>query len=330
MSKNYHPESAGSVMINNVPRVGASASIFEVEKLLIKKAKEFDTINYIYVIDDEKKLIGAASIKEIFQFPKITPVSQIMTKDLITVRPNADQERVALLSIEHNLKAIPVVDAENHFLGVVPSDIILNILHQESIEDILRSAGILHKFKDPAKDLIFASAATYFQKRLPWLIIGLFGGLIAAFVVGFFQHILNKMLILAAFIPAVAYIAGAVGTQTQTVFIRSLTLNSKLNFKKYLLREIKVGLSLALILGLVIFMLSFLFWQSLILGTILAVSFFVAISVAMLIAIFLPLLFYKINYDPAIASGPFAIAISDIVSILIYFVVSSLVLSTII
>lgn len=110
-------------------------------------------------------MTGVISAEEIFRLPKTTSVSQIMKKAVVKVRPHIDQERVAMLAIRHNLKAIPVVDAEDKFLGAVPSDVILNILHQENIEDILRSAGV-HSFGDPTKYLITAPATFHFRKPL--------------------------------------------------------------------------------------------------------------------------------------------------------------------
>lgn len=323
--KYFPPESAERIMVSNIPIVSPSSSIREVEKLLLEKTKDFETINYIYVVDAGKKLVGVVSIKEIFRRPKDSVVSEIMKADPVAVRPHTDRERVALLAIKHNLKSIPVVDNENKFLGVVPSDVILKTLHQKNIEDILRSAGI-HKFENPAQDLILASATTHFKKRLPWLVVGLAGGVIAAITVGFFENLFAKMVTLVAFIPAVVYMADAVGSQTQTIFIRSLAIEHNLIFKNYLWRECKVSFFLAIILSIVISLISFWWWASLLLGLILGASFFITIFAASFIAVFLPWFFYKLKYDPAIVSGPFATAIRDVLSIVLYFTIASFVL----
>ncbi len=315
------PDSAGRIMITNVPVILASASMGDIETLLLKEAGNFETINYIYVVNEENKLSGVLSIKEFFCLPKTASVSEIMQKELIAVRPHTDQERVALLAIKHNLKAIPVINQENLFLGVVPSDVILNILHQEDIEDLLRSAGI-RMFKDPARDLITASTFVHFKKRLPWLLVGLLGGLAAASLVGFFEHILSEMLILAAFIPAVVYMADAVGAQTQTIFIRSVAIDQKLDFKKYILREAAVGFFLATALGILVSLFSLMWWEPPILGIILGLSFFITIITAIAVAIILPWILLRWGYDPALASGPFATVIRDILSIMFYFIIA--------
>ena len=326
VNQSFPPESAGRLMTAKVPLAASDATIADIEKILLKRVKEFETINYIYIVNKNKKLKGVISIKDVFRLSKSTPVSQMMEKDSISVRPHTDQERVALLALRHNLKAIPVVDKENHLLGIVPSDVILGILHSENIEDILRFAGV-GKLKDPARSIIGASAAVHFRKRLPWLVLGLLGGVAAAFIVEFFEAALKAQLVLAAFIPAVVYMADAVGTQTQTIFIRSLAIDHNLNLKKYIFRELRVNLFLALVLGIIISTISLLWWQSSLLGVILGISIFVTVLTAMAVAIFLPWLFSKIKYDPAIASGPFATVVRDILSLLIYFSIAQVILN---
>jgi len=285
--KHLHPESAGRIMVTSVPVVVPSAAISEIEYQLTKRAKEFETVNYIYIVNSSHTLAGVISVKDVFQLPKMTKVSDVMKKEVVSVRPHTDQERVAMLAIKYGLKAIPVVDAENHFLGVVPSDTILNVLHQENIEDILLSAGV-HTFKDPARDLITASASVHFKKRVPWLIFGLFGELAAAFIIGFFGDLLLEMLVLAAFIPAITYISGAVGTQTEMIFIRSLALEHTLNLRSYVRREVKVTVFLAIVLALIMALLAFVWWESMFLGIVLGTSFFISIAAAAIIGIFLP------------------------------------------
>ncbi len=311
-------------MVEEIPLIHPLATIAEVEDFLLKNSRKLETINYIYVIDKDRKLKGALSVKEVFRSPKNTEVAEVMQRELVTVRPHTDEERVALLAIEHRLKEIPVVDSENRFLGVVPSDTILNVLHQESIENILKFAGV-HRFKNPAKEIITAPASTYLKKRLPWLLIGLLGGLAAAAVVGFFEDTLRVELILVSFIPAIVYIADAVGTQSQTIFIRSLSLDPHFALKNYLKRELKVGVGIAVILGAGIFLIAKFLWSETI-ASILGISFFIAILAAIAIALFLPWCFSKFKIDPAIASGPFATVIRDIASLAIYLGIASAIL----
>jgi len=280
---------------------------------------------YIYIVNDQNKLIGIISIKELFRTPKNTKVSHIMKKALTFVHPYADQEKVALLALQHNLKAIPVIDKNKNFLGVVPSDIVLNILHNETVEDALHSAGV-HKFDLSATSVIKAPAIKMIKLRLPWLLLGLGGGVLAAQIVGFFEEALSKNLILAMFIPVVVYMSDAAATQTETLFIRSLALNQHLIIKNYFIREIKIGFVIALTCSSLLSIISIIWWKMPYLGLILGTSLFSAIIFAMSIALLIPIILNKFKKDPAIGSGPFATIITDILSLTIYFLIASTIL----
>jgi magnesium transporter len=313
-------ETAGKILTPHVPFVDIESTIGDVEKIISKNIQEYEMISYIYVLNKSTKLLGVFSVKEIFRCAKKTPVKKIMKKEVISVRGSTDQERVTLLALEHDLKAIPVVDKGNNFLGVITSQIINDTLHKEGIEDILRSAGI-GKFKDPAVEIINASTYVHTKKRLPWLLVGLFGGIIAAIIVNFFENILEVYVLLAAFIPAVVYMADAVGAQCQTIFIRSISLDKKLELGKYSFRELKINLILGIILGLIFYFVVLIGWgfESSFFAFILGISIFSTVIISMVISITLPIMFNKINFDPAISSGPLGTAIRDLTSLMVYF-----------
>ncbi len=324
--KDLHPKAAGRLMTESVPTTHPSATIAEVESFLLTNAAKLTTINYIYVLDKERRLSGVLSVKEVFRSPKHTPVAQVMRRDLVTVRPHTEAERVALLAIDRNLKEIPVVDAAGRFLGVVPSDAILNILHQKNVEDVLKFAGV-HRFENSAREILTASAGTHLKKRLPWLLLGLVGGVAAAMLVDIFGETLRLQLILASFIPAIVYIADAVGTQTQTIFIRSLSLDPKLNIANYATRETKIAAAIAGTLGVMMYGIAMVFWPLQNVPIILGLSFSLTILAAVAVAILLPWFFNRIKIDPAIASGPFATVIRDIMSLAIYLTVATVIIS---
>lgn len=309
-------------MTAKVPVFGQDIKIKEAKGEFLSRIKKYDTINYVYVTDAEGMLAGVFSTRELFTAPASARLKEIMVKEVITAHAHTHQETAALLAIKHNIKAIPVVDRNGKFLGAVPSDAILAILHEENIEDLLRFAGI-HRFMEPAREIVTANATTHIEKRLPWLLLGLLGGIGAAMVVGFFEQALQVQVLLAAFIPTVVYMADAVGTQTQTLFIRSLGLEQKLDMKRYVLREIKVALVIAVFVGALGAGISFVWHKSPLLGAILGTSLFATAIMASGVAIALPWIFYRLNYDPAIASGPFATAIRDIVSLVIYFLIAT-------
>jgi len=323
-NKKFPTESAGRKMTKAVPLAYPEESVLNVKKMLFEKIKKIETINYIYVVDKKKKLIGVFSIKEIFRRSGKTKVKEIMQKEVIKVRPYADQEKVVILALRNNLKSIPVVGKGDEFLGVVPSDIILDVFHSENVEDFLKVAGI----HSPLKKISEASSLFLAKARIPWLVFGLLGGVLAARIIDFFETPLKTHFILAAFIPLIVYVSGAVGIQTQTLFIRNLVLDSQLKMTKYLLREIKTAFLIALVLGGLLSLLSiFLFNSPYFIGIILGVSLFLAILTTILIGVFIPWVLQKLKKDPAIGAGPFGTIICDVLSLIIYFSVASLMLN---
>lgn len=316
---------AGNRMVQTVPTVRPNETIAEVERLLITRSKDFETINYVYITDEENRLLGVISLKEVFRAPKNLAVRDLMKTKPVTACFGIRSEKIANLALKYNLKAIPITDKDNRLLGVVPSDIILKILHEEHGEDMMRFAGVIVS-KNQAKDIISASTVSYFTKRLPWLVVGLAGGVAAAFMVNIFETAIRETLALAAFIPAIVYMADAVGSQTQTIFIRSIAVDHSIGMKKYITREIITGLAIAASLSLLISALSFIWWEPAILGVILGISFFITIIAAIAVAIFLPWIFLRAKIDPAIASGPFATVIRDILSLMIYLGVASIII----
>lgn len=318
----YPSESAGRRMVDNVPMALSGERISHIRKRLFEKGEDFETLNYIYILDKDNKLIGVLSLKAVFQKSEEAKIEDLMVKGPVTVRPSTDQERVAILALKHNLKAIPVVNKENIFLGVVPSDVILEILHAENVEDMLRFAGISKRNTVLTKVPVSIMA----KLRLPWLIFGLLGGLLAAQIVSFFEDALTVHFVLAAFIPLIVYMADAVGVQAQTLFIRNLALDSRLDIRNYFFKEIKISLIIALILGGLLAVISFLWFDLLAIGIILGLSLFLTVVCACLIAILIPWLLQNLKKDPAIGSGPFATILRDVLSLLVYFSIASVLL----
>ncbi|NBP56870.1 magnesium transporter [bacterium] len=322
MSNYKIEETAGRIMTTKIPTVGLNDTAQDIHKQLKTQIQNYESINYLYVVNKKNILQGVISIKELHYLDADKRASQVMSRELVTAKLHTDQERVALLAIKYNIKAIPVIDSNGVFQGVVTSDTILNVLHNEDIEDTLKSVGI-RNIDNPAINIIKANAITHFNKRAPWLLGGLAGGLLAAYTVKQFESYLEAQILLAAFIPTIVYMADAVGSQTQTIFIRSLSLQNTLNIGKYITREINIVFLLALVLGVFSVLLGAIVLQALNLGLILGVSIFFTIIMASVIAVLLPLILSKLKIDPAIASGPFATVIRDILSLLIYFLVIS-------
>ncbi len=323
----FPKDSAGRIMTTAVPVVHSSKKASEVEGLLRSRANEFETINYIYIINDRRELIGVLSIQELFHLEAHETLERFVSDSLVTVRPHTDQERVAQLALKHNIKAIPVVSKEHTFMGVVPSDQILTVLNLEHTEDVLQFAGVKHKDLHVSEVLLKNAPFAHVKMRLPWLILGLLGGVVAAVMISFFEETLANELILAAFIPAIVYMADAVCTQTEMLFIRALSIEHGLKVRSYLLRESIVNFLLGAILAALIFVFSFAVAQSLVISSILAISIFFTVWFTVLIAILLPWFLHVRGYDPAVASGPLGTVVIDVLSLAIYLTVATLFLA---
>jgi magnesium transporter len=322
----YKRDSAGDIMVTNVPVVDSAMTVLDIEKFLDNNINSFSTINYIYIIDQSERLIGAISIKDLYGSHKDIRAKDLVISDLVSVSPDIDKEKVAMLAIEKSLKAVPVVDKHGFLLGVVPNDDILKILHEEASEDLFRLGGVIQH--DSYEANIFSSSLTKsLKKRLPWLIVGLFGGLFVAFIVSSFEEVLNRNIILASFIPLVLYMSAAVGSQMQAFIIRDLAFNNNgFKFSKYILRHAKVVLSIATIISILLYSMVLLMHGVNSVGLVLAISLFFAVLTSIFTGLVIPYLFYKIKLDPADASGPVATIMQDILSVSVYLLVAYLML----
>lgn len=312
----------GREIITKVPTITSEKTVEQVKELLPEFAQKTDSINYIYVVNNQDKLVGVISIKELIQHSSETKIKDVMIKDLVVSHPQVDRERVAYLAIKHNIKAIPIVDKENHMLGVLPSDKILTIVYKEYKEDIYRSAGIILPVK-VFGTILDQGVWKSFIARIPWIVVGLIGGIFGARIVGFFEGTLSNNIVLAAFMPLIVYISDAVGTQTQTLFVRDVAFNPKLTIVSYTLKQVATSTLIGLICGGLVWVLVNVFWSSAFLGIVIGLATFTAISSSTLIAVFIPYLLCQLKQDPAIGSGPFATILQDLLSIYIYFLIAS-------
>lgn len=325
MEEKYLHKTAGHIMTSRVPTVGANATVGDVEALLMKEAANFDTINYVYLLGHNGELKGVISLKELFRSPKTKLAKELTPENVISVHTHTDQERAALLALKHSLKALPVVDKENHFLGVLTSDRISKILDSEAVENILRFGGVAHF--GTYDNVLNISILKSLKHRLPWLIIGLFGGLLTAGLVSSFKEVISQHIILAAFIPLIVYMADSVSTQMEAFIIRDLAIEPKLKFFKYFLRQFWIVFIIAGITSVGLFGINMAITQDHTISLILAVALFIAIISSVSTGLAVPYLFGKLSLDPANASGPIGTIIQDFLSVFIYFTVASRLLS---
>jgi len=324
-AESYRPQTAERLMTDKIPYIHVSATIGEVEKYLIDNIHIFESVNYIYVVDEKHKLIGIVSMKELFCCDKNVPVSRVMKTNIFSVKPSTRGERAAYSALNHEIKAVPVVDKNGVFLGAITSDNILSILHHEMQEDFFKLGGIKHtggKMDNIFELPLFVSV----KHRIPWLIVGLLGGILAAKAIGFFEATLGKNIILAAFIPLVVYMSDAVGTQMEAFIIRDLAVNPKFNFLRYFIKQLEIVALIALIISGVLFLMSTIFFRNFEIGKVLSITLFSAIISSVFTGLIIPYLLSKFRFDPADASGPIATIIQDIMSVIIYFSIASVML----
>lgn len=285
------------------------------------RSQKWDTLNYVYVLDENRHLIGVVSVREVLAVKNETKISDLMTKELVVVHPHNDQERAGILAIQHDIKAMPIVrPGTNEFLGVVGAGQILKILHEEHTEDFLRLSGVQREH--PVTDMLHVSAARLARLRLPWLIIGFGGGIVATMVAGFFETSIEQQIFLAFFIPMVVYMSDAVGTQTETIYIRSLTLH-KSSLLRYAAREFAVGLIIAVVIAILIGIFTLVWTSTAALASAVAMAMFINVALAPLVALIVPTFLYWIKKDPALGSGPFTTIIQDVISLVIFFSVTT-------
>ncbi len=311
------------VPVEHIPTVHEGKTVGDLREVLHHNAHRYRVMDYVYVVNDDNKLLGVMSLRDVYSSLASDRVSAVCkNSSLSTIRAEAHQERAAYLALKHNIKAIPVVDGDHRLLGEISNDSILTILHKEMHEDVLRMAGISHSGGINANVLeltLFQS----FRHRIPWLVIGLFGGLLAAKVIGAFEQTLQQNLVLAAFLPLIVYMSSAVGTQMQAYVIRDLAINHSLPFSKYLLRNAIVVLAISAALSVLLLVSSTLIHGDPVIGRALGVSLFVSTLSSIVTGLLLPYGFSRCRWDPADASGPIATIIQDMLSILIYFSVAN-------
>ena len=310
-------EKAKDQITKRILTVNPENNVSYIKEILAKKAKQFETIGYVYVVDHNQKLVGVISLKEVLQENNETLAEKLMIKNVIHITEDTHQEKAVNLALKHGFWSIPVVDKENHLIGVIPHKTILSIFHHEVRKDILRSGGIHHKIKEI--ESLETPASRLVKARLPSLFIGLLGGLVAAVIISNFESFLNEYIILASFIPVIVYLSDAIGTQSQTLVIRMIALEPNFSLRRYLFREIKIGSFLGFIFAISLFVAVFFGWGHLDLGIVIGSSIFLSMIFQTFFSTYISIIFEKFGIDPATATGPIATIISDITTIVVYF-----------
>ena len=315
MLTSYDEYTAGSIMTTEYIAIEADQDVQSAMKVLKRMAPEAETIYYVYVTDREKRLAGVVSLRDLIVAEDDTKVREIMSDRIHTVFVSDDQEDVARTIRDYDFLAVPVVDAENRLLGIITVDDIMDVMEEEASDDYSKLAGVSDL------DRIDKSPFMAARKRLPWLIILLFLGLLTASLIGRFEETLSQKAILAVFIPLIGGMAGNTGTQALAVAVRGIATGDIVEESKWRLiaREAGTGLITGTVCGISVTLIIMVWQRDLMLGLLVGISIFATLIIATLAGSFVPLLMHRFNIDPAVASGPFITTINDIISILIYF-----------
>lgn len=279
--------------------------------------RRYASATHVAVCEDGL-LRGMVRIEDLLAADELAAVAEFMDRDPPKVSPTTDQEVAAWQAVRKMESALPVVDGEGRFVGLIPPDRLVAVLLEEHEEDLSRLGGIL-KRTSAARRSSEEPIERRFLHRVPWLLLGLGGALVAADVVASFESVLRQKVMLAFFIPGIVYLADAVGTQTETIIVRGLSVGVPL--RRMLAREIATGIAIGLVVGIVTGPVIWLRWGDAVVAVSVTIALFAACATATLTAMALPAIFDALGRDPAFASGPLATVVQDLLSLLIYFAV---------
>ena len=310
----YKTDTAGGIMALEFVSVNASSTIREAIEKIREKREEVEKLYYVWVVDDDDKLVGVVSMKDLLLEPIDTKIKDIMNSDIISVDADTDQEEVARIIKQYDLTHVPVVNGHHKLIGRITNDDIIDVIEEEASEDFSLMAGVMDQ------EISEGSALKISRARLPWLLLGLLGGLVSAIVINHFHGSIEQILALSFFIPVIMAMGGNTGTQAAAVVIRGLATGdiSIAHTGKRLMTELWAalinGILCGILLGLVVT-----FWLSdPQLGLGVGVSLITVILFSGSFGAFVPLLLRKLNIDPALAAGPFITTSNDILGLLIY------------
>ncbi|WDT74421.1 MAG: magnesium transporter [Candidatus Manganitrophus sp.] len=315
--QNHHAETAEQHLVTRIPTAQIEEEVGAVIARLPEKG--FDTLEAVYIVDEKERLQGFLPLSVLFATRRHRRLREVMAPPPPAVHADVDQERVVGLAVRHNLTAVPVVGLDRRLLGVVPAQALLQILRREHVEDLHRLAGIRRETAS-ARNAMEAPPIRRTRDRLPWLLVGLIGSFIATFIMSRFEGLLSARVAVSFFVPGIVYLADAIGTQTEAVAVRGLSL-SHLPLRQLLGSELRTGFLIGLSLAGFSVPAIWLAFGDFPLALAVGLAIITAGTIATTVGLFFPWLLSRLGKDPAFGSGPTATILQDVLSILIYFVI---------
>ncbi len=304
----YGESTAGGIMQTEVLAVPVHYTIGDVLNYLKTTDIEYEGIDSVFVVDKEDKLLGSISIYDILRHSNETKVEDILNTDIVSVNVDDDQEKVAEIVSKYDLLSVPVVDNAGILKGIITVDDVIDVIEEEATEDILRLSGV------GEDESVFSSPFQSVTKRLPWLLINLVTAFIASSVVGIFQETLDKVVILAVFMPIVAGMGGNAGTQAMAVIVRALAVGDvhRKDVLRIILKEFTVGLISGIVVGIITAIVA-IFWKGIVpIGIIIFLALIINMTVACSMGVLIPLTLKFLRIDPALASTVFLTTVTDV------------------
>jgi magnesium transporter len=312
----YEDDTAGAIMIPDFIALNQEKTAREViESLQSQEYIDVEMPFYIYVVNEENRLAGVCSLRQLVVVPPDTPLKRFMATDVVSVTTDMDQEDVAKIVARYNFLAVPVVDEEKRMVGIVTVDDVIDVFREEATEDILKMAGAGEEFVE-TKSVLRST-----RIRLPWLFASFVGGILAFFIIGHFEESLQRISYLAAFIPVIMGMGGNIGIQSSTIVVRGIA-TGRINVRhlwRVVSKELLVGLILGGVYGLILATLAQIHYNAGAVAVSVGVGVVSSMSVAALVGSLLPMVFVRFDIDPAVATGPFVTTSIDILSVFFYF-----------
>jgi len=318
----YDEDTAGGLMAKELVKVNENWNVLTCVKEMRQQAENVSRVHSIYVVDDEERLKGRLSLKDLLTTSTKTPISEVYIKKVDYVKVDTKDVEVARIMQKYDLEAIPVIDELGRLVGRITIDDIVDVIKEEADKDYQLAAGISQDVE--ADDSILELT----RARLPWLVLALLGGFISVRVLGLFDGAMDKHPELFFFTPLIAAMAGNVGVQSSAIIVQGLANNTLSgSLWSRLLKEVSLSLLNGLILGVILLIGShFLLNVNFMLGITVTVALLSVIVTASVLGTFIPMTLNRYGIDPALATGPFITTSNDICGILIYFSIAKMIL----
>ena len=315
----YDEDTAGGLMSTEMVVVNENWSMPECLKEMRQQAEELDDIYYIYVVDDDERLCGLFPLKKMITSPSVSKVKHVMSTEVISVDVDTPIDEVTMLIEKYNLVAIPVVDKINRLVGQITVDDVMDEVREQTEHDQQLTAGLTQDVE--TGDSVFLQT----RARLPWLVIGMLGGIGSSLLLDCFTNTLGNHPEMALFIPLLAGMGGNVGTQSSAIAVQGLANNSldSKHIFKHILKEMVVALINATILSLMVYIYNFCIYGAFDIVTLaVPLSLFVVVLFASGFGTLIPMVLERININPAVATGPFIQIINDLSGMTFYMIIS--------